>query len=84
VRVRPQEPPLVAKYAIKRVTFREALSVLASRNWTEGGQQGGVKAARFDENLRMVELDAPRETIRVPAEAVSELVLGVTVASKQP
>lgn len=73
----------MAKYAVKRVTFREALSVLASRNWTDGGQQGGVKAARFDADLRMVELDAPRETIRVPAEAVSELVLGMTVANSK-
>lgn len=72
----------MAKYAVKRVTFHDAMTCLGSRAWRDDINQGGVKTARFDADLRMVELDTGKECIRVPIEAVGELVLGAMLANK--
>jgi hypothetical protein len=71
-------------YRIKRVLFHNAVPCLGSRAWFESLKQGGVKTAEYDTVLEMVELHSPSELIRVPREAVAEIVLGPTVASKKP
>jgi hypothetical protein len=71
-------------YRIKRVTFHNAIPCLGSRSWFETLKQGGVKTAEYNTDLAMIELHSPHELIRVPREAVAEIVLGPTVASKKP
>lgn len=71
------------KLKVKRVTFHNAIPCLGSRAWIDTIKQGGVTAIEYNDAWRMVELAAPSELIRVPLEAVAELVLGPTVANKQ-
>lgn len=70
-------------FRVKRVAFHNAIPCLGSRAWIDHIKQGGVKAVEYNDVWRMVELDAPSELIRVPLEAVAELVIGPTVPNKK-
>lgn len=68
------------KFRVKRASFKAPIPCLGSSAWMEGVKQGGVAAVEYDNEDRMLLLDAPKETIRVPVEAVLEIVLGATQA----
>lgn len=71
----------MAKYNIKRVTFKAAVGELGGSSWMSHIKQAGVTAVEYDSTERMLTLTGPKDSVRIPAENVQSMVYGATLAA---
>lgn len=69
------------KYNVKRVTFSRPLSCVGGSAWMSHIKQCGITSVEFDDDSRLLTLSGTAEKIRVPVEAVAEMVFAATTAA---
>lgn len=72
-----------ARCSLKRITFKQAMGWLGASQWVEGSGQGGVSLMEWDANDRLVVAHRAAEKVRIPVEAVAEMVFGPVLAGTQ-